>query len=90
MMMRPMFTGSRVSLINRPKTSMGLGGNDDCDTLNDHNSHSLEAGNRSSPSNKSTSRLGGGFAVVKSNQMSNISRSEQAELVPNHRPIHTS
>lgn len=67
MMMRPMFTGSRVSLINRPKTSMGLEGHDECETLNDHNSHSVEGGNRSSPSQKSTSRLGGAFAVVKSN-----------------------
>ena len=90
MMMRPMFSGSRVSLVNRPQTSMGLGGRDDCDTLNAHNSHSMEGGNRSSPSHKSTSRLGGGFAVVKSNQMSNISRNDPPDLVTFTRPIHTS
>jgi hypothetical protein len=66
---------------------MGLGLNEDCDTLNDINSH---CGNRSSPSHKSTGRLGGGFVVVKSNQMSNMSKSDNVELANFNRPIHTS
>jgi hypothetical protein len=87
MMMKPMFSGSHVSLLNRPKTSMGLGTNEECDTLNDINS---QGGNRSSPSHKSTGRLGAGFVVIKSNQMSNISKSDNTELATFSRPIHTS